>query len=196
MQGSLAARLRHPALALPAARRRLSAGIAPRSLTGRADDFLAALDAARPEIVLGLEPSRALLAALGDPHAGLRVLHVAGTNGKGSVCAMAAAALRAAGLRVGTYSSPHRLHASDAVTVDGAPDPAGWAAAVEAVCDAAGGAARAAGRLTAFEAATAAMWAQLAAARVDVAVVEVGVGTPPPPHPLVLIGHAASFTPY
>src|SRR5437016_14162151 len=58
-------------------------------------------------IKLGLENIRRLLSLLGDPHRGLKVLHVTGTNGKGSVCAYAAAGLRAAGHHVGLYTSPH-----------------------------------------------------------------------------------------
>src|SRR5437879_9875942 len=58
-------------------------------------------------IKLGLENIRRLLSLLGDPHRGLKVLHVTGTNGKGSVCAYAAAVFRAAGYHVGLYTSPH-----------------------------------------------------------------------------------------
>ena len=60
-------------------------------------------------VVLDLAAMRAALAALGDPQARLPVVHVAGTNGKGSVSAMVDAVLRAAGQRVGRYTSPH-LH--------------------------------------------------------------------------------------
>jgi dihydrofolate synthase/folylpolyglutamate synthase len=56
---------------------------------------------------LGLEPVRRLLARLGDPHAGLRVIHVAGSKGKGSTVLLAESVLRAAGLRVGAFTSPH-----------------------------------------------------------------------------------------
>ncbi len=58
----------------------------------------------------GLERVTALLERLGHPHDGLRVVHVAGTNGKGSVCALVAEVLRSAGHRVLRYTSPH-LHA-------------------------------------------------------------------------------------
>ena len=57
----------------------------------------------------GLGGMEALAAAAGNPQRGLRCIHVAGTNGKGSVCSMLAAALSAAGLRTGLYTSPHLL---------------------------------------------------------------------------------------
>ena len=57
-------------------------------------------------IALGLERITALLELLGNPQDTLRVIHVAGTNGKGSVCAFIDSALRQAGMRVGRYISP------------------------------------------------------------------------------------------
>ena len=58
-------------------------------------------------VKFGLDTTRALLAALGNPQDGLRIIHIAGTNGKGSVGATLLAILAAAGLRAGFYSSPH-----------------------------------------------------------------------------------------
>ena len=55
----------------------------------------------------GLYNMERLLARLGDPHRRLRAFHVAGTNGKGSICAFLESALRAAGYRTGLYTSPH-----------------------------------------------------------------------------------------
>ncbi|MEL7161728.1 MAG: folylpolyglutamate synthase/dihydrofolate synthase family protein [Bacteroidota bacterium] len=63
---------------------------------------------------------RALLAALGNPHEDLRCIHVAGTNGKGTVCHLLAAALRAHGYRVGMYTSPHYKDFRERIKVDGA----------------------------------------------------------------------------
>src|SRR3989338_8440242 len=57
--------------------------------------------------VFGLERMRKLLELLGNPHKGLRCIHVAGTKGKGSTCAFVAYILREAGYRVGLYTSPH-----------------------------------------------------------------------------------------
>ena len=67
----------------------------------------------------GLERMERLLAALGNPERGLRCLHVAGTNGKGSVCAFAESMLRASGHRVGLYTSPHLVEFSERIRIDG-----------------------------------------------------------------------------
>lgn len=76
-------------------------------------------------IKLGLDPMRDLLAGLGLDRAldGRRVLHVAGTNGKGSVCAMSDAILRAAGHRCGLFTSPHLVTFRERIRVDGALIP-------------------------------------------------------------------------
>src|ERR1043166_8413492 len=68
---------------------------------------------------LGLERISAVLAALGNPERAFRVVHVAGTNGKGSTCAMIDAALRAAGVRTGLYTSPHLREPTERIQVDG-----------------------------------------------------------------------------
>ena len=57
----------------------------------------------------GLEVMEALLEGLGNPERSVAVIHVAGTNGKGSVCAMVESVLRASGVRTGFYSSPHLI---------------------------------------------------------------------------------------
>jgi dihydrofolate synthase / folylpolyglutamate synthase len=74
-------------------------------------------------IKLGLENIERLLKALGDPRERLRFFHVAGTNGKGSVCAMLDAMLRAAGLRTGLYTSPHLVDFRERIRVDGRKIP-------------------------------------------------------------------------
>jgi dihydrofolate synthase / folylpolyglutamate synthase len=127
----------------------------------------------------GLDRVERALDALGHPERAAPALHVAGTNGKGSTCAMAAAALRAAGLRTGLYTSPHLAAFNERIQVDGRPlDDAALARAVGAVRAAcpwheAGGPEE---RLTYFEVATLAAFVHLAEARVDVMVVEVGLG--------------------
>lgn len=68
----------------------------------------------------GLEVTEALLHALGNPHHQLAVIHVAGTNGKGSVCAMLESVLRASGFKTGLYTSPHLIHFSERFRVKGA----------------------------------------------------------------------------
>jgi dihydrofolate synthase/folylpolyglutamate synthase len=70
-------------------------------------------------IVPGLDRMERLLAALGNPERSLRCLHVAGTNGKGSVCAFAESVLRAAGLRTGLYTSPHLVRFAERIRING-----------------------------------------------------------------------------
>ena len=70
-------------------------------------------------IKLGLDNTRNLLAAADDPHRRLRFLHVAGTNGKGSTCAMLDSMLRADGLRAGLYTSPHLVDFRERIRLDG-----------------------------------------------------------------------------
>ena len=70
-------------------------------------------------IKLGLENTFRLLKAIGNPQDRLRFLHVAGTNGKGSVCAMLDSCLRAAGHKTGLYTSPHLVDFRERIRVDG-----------------------------------------------------------------------------
>jgi hypothetical protein len=82
----------------------------------------------------GLDTIRALAAAFGDPQRGLRFIHVAGTNGKGSVCHLLERQLRAAGYSTGLFTSPHLLHVGERLRVDGVPlDDAGVGALAERV---------------------------------------------------------------
>ena len=67
----------------------------------------------------GLDRVRTLCAALGNPQDKLKFIHVAGTNGKGSLCAMTASVLRAAGLRVGLYTSPYIVRFNERMQIDG-----------------------------------------------------------------------------
>lgn len=138
------------------------------------------LDTLRPLAMrFGLERMDRALAALGRPDRDLAILHVAGTNGKGSTCAMAAEALRRAGHRVGLYTSPHLVRFHERIQVDGSPiDDAALSARIEEVRAACpwherGGEGD---RLTYFEFATLVGLLHLARERVDAAVVEVGLG--------------------
>ena len=70
-------------------------------------------------IKLGLDNSRRLLESLGNPERNLRIFHVAGTNGKGSVCAMLDSVFRAAGLKSGLYTSPHLCDFRERILVNG-----------------------------------------------------------------------------
>jgi len=67
----------------------------------------------------GLDRITCLLKALGDPHRTGRFVHVAGTNGKGSTCAMIEAGLRAAGVRTGLYTSPHLIEPTERIQIAG-----------------------------------------------------------------------------
>lgn len=67
----------------------------------------------------GLDRMRTLLHGLGSPEKELRIIHVAGTNGKGSTCAMIASACRAAGLRTGLFTSPHLVSPTERIRIDG-----------------------------------------------------------------------------
>lgn len=130
-------------------------------------------------IRFGLERMVRALGALGRPDRAYPILHVGGTNGKGSTCAMAAAALRAAGHRVGLYTSPHLSAFEERIQVQGTAIPERTLAAlveeVRAACpwhDAA----PSGERLTYFEFATLLGLLHFARERVGVAVVEVGLG--------------------
>ncbi|WP_437567390.1 bifunctional folylpolyglutamate synthase/dihydrofolate synthase [Sorangium sp. So ce542] len=122
-------------------------------------------------MVLGLDRVREALAALGDPHAGVAAVHVAGTNGKGSVCAMVESVARAAGLRAGLYTSPHLSRFAERIRVDGAPiGDAALERALSAALE------RVPAPLTFFEALTVAAFVAFRDAGVDLAIVEVGLG--------------------
>ena len=69
----------------------------------------------------GLDAIRNLCAALGDPQKGLRAIHVAGTNGKGAVCALLDAALRSAGFHTARYTSPHLIALNERFCLDNLP---------------------------------------------------------------------------
>jgi dihydrofolate synthase / folylpolyglutamate synthase len=73
----------------------------------------------------GLERINTLLDALGNPQRLPRIVHVAGTNGKGSTCAMIESGLRASGLRTGLFTSPHLVEPTERVRIDGCPVGAG-----------------------------------------------------------------------
>ena len=128
---------------------------------------------------LSLAPIRALLARLGSPERGLRVLHVAGSKGKGSAALMAEAVLRAAGLRVATFTSPHLERWTERFRVDGREvESARLAAAVDQL-EPHVSALRAGGGdevPSFFDATTAAALLLFRDARVDCAVLEVGLG--------------------
>ncbi|NUQ19596.1 MAG: bifunctional folylpolyglutamate synthase/dihydrofolate synthase [Gemmatimonadaceae bacterium] len=120
----------------------------------------------------GLERTEAILEAVGSPHRRLRVFHVAGTNGKGSVCAMLDSILRAKRFPVGRYTSPHLVDFCERILVDGRPiaenEVTTWLRRQDALIERLGA--------TFFEATTALALDHFARAGVDVAVVETGLG--------------------
>jgi len=131
-------------------------------------------------IKLGLDNIRAILAALGNPERAYRSIHIGGTNGKGSVAAMVERGLRAAGLRTGRYTSPHLDRIEERVAIDGVPVSAELFESVTTDVFAAVDRTLDNGSLTVmptfFEVSTAAAFEIFKRARIDVAVVEVGLG--------------------
>jgi dihydrofolate synthase/folylpolyglutamate synthase len=123
-------------------------------------------------IKFGLATTRALLAELGNPQDVLPLVHVGGTNGKGSVCTMVASVLREAGWRVGLYTSPHLVSFRERIRVDGEPISeaavAMWTERLTPLIRR-----RAA---TFFEATTAIALADFAARGAEIGVIEVGLG--------------------
>jgi dihydrofolate synthase/folylpolyglutamate synthase len=131
-------------------------------------------------IKLGLDNISTLCEALGHPEHAFQSLHVAGTNGKGSVTAMTHAALRAAGLRAGRYTSPHLSHLAERFVIDDRPvDATLLESTVEEVLSCADRL-RASGAMsvhpTFFEATTAAAFEVFRRSGVEVGVIEVGLG--------------------
>jgi dihydrofolate synthase / folylpolyglutamate synthase len=128
----------------------------------------------------GLDRMHRLMTVLGSPHRRFRSIHVVGTNGKSSTVRMLAAILEAHGLRTGSYLSPHLVSFAERIRVGDADlDEAAFGAAVERAARAAELVDRTLGpddRVTQFEALTAAAYSELAARRVEVAVVEAGLG--------------------
>lgn len=129
---------------------------------------------------LGLESMRLIAGALDHPEHSCAIVHVAGTNGKGSVAAMLAHALTAAGHRTGRYTSPHLIDLEERVAIDGRPiAPPALDAALGRVYEAVGQL-RQSGALAAeptyFEVTTAAAFEVFRNAHVTIGVVEVGLG--------------------
>ena len=120
----------------------------------------------------GLERIEALLDTIGRPEQSFTIAQVGGTNGKGSISAMLAAILQAAGRRVGLYTSPHLRHYRERIRVNGRPiSEADFVDGVDAL-----GTQIARLDATVFEAGTALALDHFCRERVDVAVLEVGLG--------------------
>lgn len=123
-------------------------------------------------IKFGLGTTQALLAEIGNPHQVFPSIHVGGTNGKGSVATLVAAALQESGLRVGLYTSPHLVSFRERMQVNGVPISeaavATWTERLRPRIEEL--------QATFFEATTAIAFADFAARGVDIVVAEVGLG--------------------
>ena len=125
-------------------------------------------------IHLGLERIHQLLEKLDNPHKQVPIIHVAGTNGKGSVCAYLSSVLTAAGYRVGRYTSPHLIDWTERICINQKPIcPTALQQCLEQVVSAAEGNTE---NPTQFEIITAAAWLYFAQQKADIAVIETGLG--------------------
>lgn len=138
------------------------------------------------KIDLSLERIVSVLEQLNNPHLDYPIVHVAGTNGKGSVCAYLASILSEAGYRVGLYTSPHLVDWSERISINKKP------ISTEDLTNLVGEIIDLTIPLTQFEVITAASWLYFARNFVDIAVIEVGLGgrldaTNVVPNPLVTV---------
>lgn len=140
-----------------------------------AERYQRALDYLYPRLTtikFGLDTTRRLLSALGNPHEVFATVHIGGTNGKGSVATLVAAALARQGHRVGLYTSPHLVSFRERIRVDGIPISrdavATWTEHLRLLADETSA--------TFFEMTTAIAFADFAARGAEIAVVEVGLG--------------------
>ena len=151
---------------------------------GDATDFLQSLVRTPPRTraereTLGLSPIEALLDSIGNPHHRFPSIHITGSQGKGSTALYTEALLTAAGLRTGTFTSPHLESWNERIRVGGTPvDDATFVAALERVRPPIAALHRAEAHTAPafFDALTAAAFSVFADASVDIAVVEAGIG--------------------
>ena len=129
---------------------------------------------ARFGVHLGLERIETLLAKLGNPHHSLPIIHVGGTNGKGSVCAYLSSILTEAGYQVGRYTSPHLIDWTERICINNKPISETTLQSILVTIN---------NCIdfnhhppTQFEVITAAAWVYFAQEKVDLAVIEVGLG--------------------
>ena len=154
----------------------MSTGSAPADYRS-VQDYLFSLKAQGPKF--GIDRMRLFAAALGHPERRVPCIHVAGTNGKGSVCAMLEAILRGAGWRVGLYTSPHLVRLGERVQVDrrilSEAEIMAYTAELRPVAEAAG-AGRPEDQPSFFEFMTAMAFLQFARSGCDLSLIEVGLG--------------------
>ena len=136
--------------------------------------------AGREAYAAGPARTRRLLCALGDPHHGQTYVHVAGSKGKGSVCALVASAAEAAGLRTGAYTQPHLHSFRERFAIDGRPiEPQAFADLCQRLApyvDSLTASHSQDGPYSTFELATVLALLWFAEQQVDLAVIEVGLG--------------------
>jgi dihydrofolate synthase/folylpolyglutamate synthase len=123
---------------------------------------------------LGLERIQQLLVNLGNPHHKVPIIHVAGTNGKGSVCAYLSSILTEAGYRVGRYTSPHLVNWTERICLN--EQPVSPEQLKQLLLQVQNAISENTESPTQFEVITAAAWLYFAQSEVDIAVVEVGLG--------------------
>lgn len=123
---------------------------------------------------LGLDRIRQLLANLDNPHERVPIIHVAGTNGKGSVCAYLSSVLTCAGYRVGRYTSPHLVDWNERICLN--EQPISTELLQSLLLEVQNAIAPGYETPTQFEVFTAAAWLYFAQSKVDIAVIEVGLG--------------------
>jgi len=123
---------------------------------------------------LGLERIKQLLEKLDNPHQQVPIIHIAGTNGKGSVCAYLSSVLTEAGYRVGRYTSPHLIDWTERICINQKPiSPTALQQCLERVVAATENNTE---TPTQFEIITAAAWLYFAEQKTDIAVIETGLG--------------------
>ncbi|MBR2427486.1 MAG: bifunctional folylpolyglutamate synthase/dihydrofolate synthase [Lentisphaeria bacterium] len=138
-------------------------------------DFLASLEFFG--IKLGLHQTEELFRRLGSPQKNLKFIHVAGSNGKGSVCAMLENALRACGMKTGFYSSPHLIHVNERFRINNIPvDETILCNAIQKLRSVAADMAENGMKITYFEATTALAAVLFAEAGCDIVLWETGMG--------------------
>ena len=147
--------------------RTLAAAAHPRDLARALDALYARVPLG---MRLGLDAMRAACTLAGNPERAFQVVHVAGTNGKGSTCAMVESMARAAGKKTGLYTSPHLCRFAERIRIDGEPISDDELAAVL------GRALEIGPELSFFETATLAAFLAFRENAVDLAVIEVGIG--------------------
>jgi dihydrofolate synthase / folylpolyglutamate synthase len=123
---------------------------------------------------LGLERIESLLATLGNPHHRIPIIHVAGTNGKGSVCAYLSSVLTEAGYKVGRYISPHLIDWTERICIN--EKPITTTNLEEIIQEIQNAIVPNEESPTQFEVITAAAWLYFARSQVDIAIIEVGLG--------------------